>query len=142
MKIIIAFKSKRNTRKIAKVMGDALQTTPMEMDSIKKLEAADILFLGFGIYAGAVPKEVTDFVKTLNPDKIKKVVLFMTCGSGSDQSGELKATIRGQGLTLEERTFCCKGQTLLFANRNRPSTADLQQAVKFVTSFIHEGASV
>lgn len=142
MKVVIVFKSKRNTKKIANVMGDAIHTTPMEMDLIKKVDAADILFLGFGIYAGDVPKEVTDFVKTLNPEKIKKVVLFMTCGTGLDQSEKLKETIRSQGLTLEERTFCCKGKTFLFVNRNQPGTADLQQAVKFATSFINGGASV
>lgn len=142
MKVVIAFKSKGNTKKIAKVMGDALHTTPMEMDLVKKDEAADILFLGFGIYAGGVPKEVTDFVKTLNPEKTKKVVLFMTCASGVDQSEKLKETIRSQGLSLEERTFCCRGQTFIFVNRNRPGTADLQQAVKFATSFINGGASI
>jgi flavodoxin len=136
MKVVIAFKSKKNTKKIARVMGDTLHTTPMEIDGTQKVEAADILFLGFGIYAGDVPKEVTDFVKTLNPEKIKKVVLFMTCGSGLDQSEKLKETIRSQGLTLEERTFCCKGQMFLFANKNQPSSTDLQHAVKFATSFI------
>ena len=70
----------------------------------------------------------------------KKVVLFMTCASGLDQSEKLKETIRNQGLSLEERTFCCKGQAFLFANRNRPSTTDLQQAVKFATSIINGGA--
>ncbi len=136
MKVVIVFKSKKNTKKIAKVMGDALHITPMEMDVTEKVEAADILFLGFGIYAGEVPKEVTNYVKTLNPDKIKKVVLFMTCGSGIDQSEKLKDIIRSQGLTLEERTFCCKGQMFAFKNRNQPSSTDLQQAVKFATSFI------
>ena len=142
MKVVIVFRSKKNTKKIAEVMGDAMHTTPMEMDFNKKVEAADILFLGFGIYAKDVPKEVTDFVKTLNPEKIKKVVLFMTCGSGEDQSEKLKETIRNQGLTLEERTFCCKGQTFLFVNKNLPCTTDLQQAVKFATSFINGGATV
>jgi flavodoxin len=122
-------------------MGDAIHTTPIEMDSIKKAEAADILFLGFGIYAGDAPKEVTDFVKTLNPEIIKKVVLFMTCASGEDQSEKLKETIRSQGLNLEERTFCCKGHSFLFANRNSPNAADLQQAIKFAASFI-KGATV
>lgn len=141
MKVVIAFKSKRNTKKLAKVMGYALHTTPMEISPIKKVEAADILFLGFGIYASDVPKEVTDFVKTFNPEKIKKVVLFMTCASGLDQSEKLKETIRSQGLVLEERTFCCKGKFFV-ANRNLPSTADLHEAEKFATSFINGGASV
>lgn len=136
MKVVIAFKSKKNTKKIAKVMGEALHTKPMEIDGTKIIEDADILFLGFGIYAGDVPKEVKDFIKELNPTKIKKVVLFMTCGSGIDQSEKLKDEIRYQGLNLEERTFCCKGQMFIFANRNQPDFKDLQQAIRFATSFI------
>ncbi|MGB4660030.1 MAG: flavodoxin family protein [Mobilitalea sp.] len=134
MKIVIAFKSKKNTRKLAMAMGDALHTKPLELDGTAKVEDADLLFLGFGIYAGEVPKEVSDFVKTLNPEKIKKVVLFMTCGSGLDQSEKLKETIRNQGLTLEEKTFCCKGKMFVFANRNQPNSEDLQHAVKFAMS--------
>jgi flavodoxin len=133
MKVVIAFKSKKNTKKIAEVMGKALLTKPVEIDGTIKIEDADILYLGFGIYGGEVPKEVFDFVKTLNPDKIKKVVLFMTCASGKDQSEKLKESIKSQGLTLEERTFCCKGQMFLI-NRKQPNAMDLQQAARFATS--------
>lgn len=135
MKVVIAFKSKRNTKKIAEVIGEALHTKPMEIDGMIKIEDADILYLGFGIYGGDVPKEVIDFAKTLNPEKVKKVVLFMTCGSGKDQSDKLKECIKSQGLTLEERTFCCKGQMFLL-NRKQPNAIDLQQAVRFATSVI------
>jgi flavodoxin len=136
MKIEIAFKSKKNTKKIAEVIGETLHTKPVEIDGIKEIENADILFLGFGIYAGDVPKEVKNFIKTLNPDKIKKIVLFMTSGSGVDQSEKLKEEIREKGLFLEDRTFCCKGKAFLFANRNQPDFEDLQQAISFAKSFI------
>jgi flavodoxin len=131
MKIEIAFKSKRNTKKIANALGEALNTKPIEIDGTTIIEDADILFLGCGIYAGDVLPEVKDFVKTLNPSKVRKVVLFLTCGFGKDQTEKLKEEIRCQGLRLEERTFFCKGRTFSFVNRNRPIDTDLEQAVKF-----------
>ncbi|MDD3412855.1 MAG: flavodoxin family protein [Lachnospiraceae bacterium] len=136
MKVEIAFKSKKNTKKIAEVMGEALHIKPIKIDGSKKIDEADILFLGFGIYAGDVPKEVKDFIKTLNPTKIKKVVLFMTCGSGIDQSEKLKEEIRKKGLNLEEKTFCCKGKMFLFSIKNLPDDKDFQQARSFAMSFI------
>lgn len=136
MKIVIAFKSKKNTKKLANVIGEALHTKPMEIDATTKVEDADILFLGCGIYAADVPKEVKDFVKTLDSTKVKKVVLFSTSGSGQDQADKLKAEIRTQGLNLEEKTFCCKGQMFLFMNKSFPCDVDLQNAVSFAKSFL------
>ncbi|HKM34332.1 MAG TPA: flavodoxin family protein [Lachnospiraceae bacterium] len=135
MKVVIVFKSKKNTKKIADAIGKALQVKPMDIDEIVKVDDADILFLGCGIYAGDVPNEVKDFVKTLNSKKIKKVVLFTTSGRGDDQTEKLKEEIRHQGLTLEERTFCCKGQMFLFMNRSFPCDTDLQNAEIFAKIF-------
>lgn len=138
MKIEIAYKSKRNTKKIADVMGEAINTVPFEIGGTKILEDADILYLGCGIYGGDVLPEVKEFVTTLDPQKIKKIVLFMTCATGKDQAKKLKEQIRSQGFNLEERTFCCKGKSFIFVNRNCPNKADLDQAVKFAKEFIQE----
>lgn len=136
MKIEIAYKSKKNTKKLANAIGEALHTKPIEIDGSSRIEDADILYLGCGIYGGDVAKEVKDFVKTLNPQKVKKIVLFMTSGSGEDQAIKLKEEIKGQGLNLEESTFCCKGQMFLFGNRNLPNEIDIEKAVKFAKNFI------
>lgn len=137
MKVEIVYKSKRNTKKIADAIGKALKIMPVEITETTKVENADILFLGSGIYAGDVPKEVKDFVKTLTSTNVKKVVLFTTSGGGDDQTEQLKEVIRSQGLTLEERTFCCKGQMFLFMNRSFPRDVDLQNAVSFVKSILN-----
>ena len=97
MKVEIVYKSKRNTKKIADAIGKALKIMPVEITETTKVENADILFLGSGIYAGDVPKEVKDFVKTLTSTNVKKVVLFTTSGGGDDQTEQLKEVIRSQG---------------------------------------------
>jgi len=133
MKVEVVFKSKKNTKKIASIIGETLHTVPRELDGTKTIADADILYLGFGIYAGDVPKEVKSFVTTLDPTKVKKVVLFMTCASGEDQAEKLKETIRNQGLNLEERTFSCKGRMTFMVNKNQPNDVDLQNAATFAT---------
>lgn len=136
MKIEIIYKSKRNTKKVAEAMGQALNVQPRELNMKTHVEEADILFLGCGIYAGDVNKNVKAFVDTLNREKVKKIVLFSTSARGEDQLKSLKDKIKECGLNLEERTFCCKGRAMIFLNRNNPDSDELDKAVKFAKSFI------
>ena len=136
MKVEIMYKSKRNTKKVAEAMGKALNVKTKEINSSANIEETDILFLGCGIYAGNVHKEVKEFIEKINPQKVKKIVLFSTSASGKDQLQALKDKINECGINLEERTFCCKGKAMMFLNRSNPDTSDLNEAVKFAKTFI------
>lgn len=138
MKIEIVYKSKKNTKKVAEAIGQALNVSPKSLNDNLRIEEADILFLGCGIYAGDVHKDVKEFVEKLNPQKIKKVILFSTSGFGQDQLQPLKDKIKECGLNLCEETYCCKGKTMVFKNRNNPNENDLKEAVKFAKNFVNQ----
>lgn len=135
MKIEIAYKSKKNTKKVAEAIGRALNVKPKNIDSNLTIDEADILFLGCGIYAGDVHKDVKEFVEKLNSQKVKNVVLFSTSGHGQDQLQPLKDKIKECGLNLCDKTYCCLGRAMVFIARNHPDAEDLNEAVKFAESF-------
>lgn len=136
MKIEILYKSKRNTKKVAEAIGKALNVQAKELNSKTKLEETDILFLGCGIYAGDVHKDIKEFVEKLDSEKVKKIVLFSTSGYGNDQLQSLKDKIKECRLNLEDKTFCCKGRAMIFVSRSHPNSDDLAEAVKFAESFL------
>lgn len=136
MKIEIVYKSKKNTRKLAEAMGNALNVIPKQLNRKTKLEEADILFLGFGIYAGDVHEDVKNFIESLNPEKIKKIVLFSTSGRGIEQIEKVKEKIKECGLNLEKDTYNCAGQAFLFINRNHPTLQEINGAAEFAKKFV------
>lgn len=136
MKIEIVYKSKRNTKKVAEAMGQALNVKSKNISDNPIIKEADILFLGCGIYAGDVHRDVYEFVGKLNHQQIKKVVLFSTSAKGEEQMQKLKDKIKECKLNLDNNTYCCKGKAMIFMNREHPNTNDLNEAVKFAESFL------
>ena len=136
MKIEIVYKSKKNTRKLAEAMGKALNVVPKQLDASTKIEEADILFLGFGIYAGDVHENVKKFIESLNPEKIKKIILFSTSGRGIEQSEKVKEKIKECGLNLEKDTYHCAGQSFVFISRNHPTLQEINDAAEFAKKSI------
>ena len=136
MKIEIVYKSKRNTKKVAEAIGQALNVKPKSISTDIIISEADILFLGCGIYAGDVHKDVKEFVEKLDSQKVKNVVLFSTSGHGEDQLNLLRDKIKECGLNLNDKTYCCKGRAMIFISRNHPDNNDLNEAIKFAKSFL------
>lgn len=136
MKIEIVYKSKKNTRKLAEAMGKALNVVPKPLNGKTEVEEADILFLGFGIYADDVHEDVKNFIENLNPEKIKKIVLFSTSGRGVEQAEKVKEKIKECGLNLEKDSYHCSGQAFLFINRNHPTLQEINGAAEFAKKFV------
>ena len=131
MKVQIIYHSKKHTKKIAVAMGKALNITPQKLDVNGELQEADILFLGCGIYGGNVLPEVMQFAETLNPDKIKNIVLFSTSTKGEDQTTLLREKLISRGLHVDERVFAGKGSFVIFVNWNQPDKNEELRAAEF-----------
>ena len=127
----IIYHSKKHTKKIAEAMGKAIGVIPQKMEAGTVLQEADILFWGCGIYGGNVLPEVMQFAETLDPEKIKKIVLFTTSAKGEDQTAPLREKLISRGLNVDERTFAGKGSFMLFVNPNQPDKKEESKAAEF-----------
>ena len=76
MKVAVRYYTKTgNTRRLAQAIADALGVEALDIsDPID--EKVDVLFLGNSYYAFTIDPEVRDFVRSLDPDKVGKIVNF------------------------------------------------------------------
>lgn len=131
MNVQIVCHSKKHTKKIAEAMGRAIHVTPQTMNADMTSVEADILFLGCGIYGGNVLPEVMQYIETLNPEKVKRIVLFSTSAKGEDQTQPLREKLISRGFNVDAKTFAGKGSFMFFVNRSQPDKKEESKAAEF-----------
>lgn len=136
MKYAVIYKSKRNNKKLAKAIGEAIGVTPQELASFDTDQEIDVLFFGAGIYMGGVTPDILSYVEKFKPDKIKKVVLFSSSGHGINQYQTLIDKFKSLGITVEEEVYTCLGRAFFFKNRNNPNPEEVSSAASFAKKFV------
>ena len=115
---------------IAKVLGtEALPlSAPVE-------ERVDLLFLGNSYYAFSIDPEVRDFIRTLDKDKVGKIVNFGSAAMLNSTWKKVKAEADKAGIPMEEREFHCKGE-FKGLHKGRPNAEDLEAAAAFAREIV------
>ena len=129
---VVYFSQTGNTKKVAESIAEAFSGKAEPVDSVSKLGDIDLLFIGAAVYATFnhdVNPAIKTYLKTLDPDKVKKVAVFSTYAFGSS-AGKLVRYVKDLGLNVAEENFACKGKFLFF-NRAAPGKKDLQSAKEF-----------
>ncbi len=118
-----------NTKKvadaIAKTVGCEAEQIPAPID-----EPVDILFLGASVYWGGIASEVKDYIRSLDPSKIGKVVVFSTSALAERAFPQMEACLKEAGIPVEKENFYCRGQFTAL-HRGRPNQEDLKNAGEF-----------
>jgi flavodoxin len=136
MTIEVRYQSRKgNTKKVAEAIAAAVSAEAQPIDA--GVGAADVLFLGGGLYAGKPDKALTALVGALDGAAVKKIALFSTSASGKDLGAAIKEIAAGKGIAVYEKTFSCRGK-FLFMGRKHPDTADLTAAAEFAKEVISE----
>jgi flavodoxin len=129
------FSRSGNTKKVADAIAGALGIDAVSItDAGEFNNKVDILFFGAATYGNDVDKHVKNYITHLNPQFVRKVVIFSTAGADSAYPF-LKKLFDEQGISVEDRTFFCRGH-ILFENIGHPDTADLENAVMFTKSIM------
>lgn len=133
------FSRSGNTKKIAEaisqVVGQSAEIVPpaYPIDNIK------LLFLGGSAYGGKLDSKLSDYIKTLNPQKVKNIALFSTSGSPHGPANKLmKEQLEAKGIRVFEKSFCCQGKFFLFFNVGRPNSEDIKKAQEFAKEVMAE----
>ncbi|MBQ3832652.1 MAG: hypothetical protein II935_09845 [Bacteroidales bacterium] len=99
------------------------------------VEPVDTLYLGCGVMFGRIDGKVVSFIKTLTPDKVKRVVCFGSCAIIKSPVPRMRQLLEAQGVTVSSQEFTCRG-SMGPIHSGHPDTKDIEDFCKFVQTTI------
>ena len=119
-----------HSERMAKVVGEVTGVTP-QLVSVPLQGEVDTLYLGTGVFLGKIHAEVVDFIKTLTPDKVKRVVCFGSCAIIKSPVPQMRKLLEAQGVNVETREFACRG-SMGPLHAGHPNDKDMKALKEFV----------
>ena len=130
MKTAIRYYSKfGHSAKMAEVIGEVAGVKPESVDT-PLTEEVDILFVGAGLFLGKVNGRIKEFARTLDPKKVKKVVLYGSSALIDTTVAQMRKIFEELGFTVAEESFSCKGE-MGPIHSGHPDANDLQAIREF-----------
>ena len=130
MKIAVRYYTKTgNTKRLAEAVAEAVGTDALPITE-PVIEKTDILFLGNSYYAFSIDPEVREYIRSLDKEKIGKIVNFGSAAMLNSTWKKVKAEADRVGIPMDEREFHCKGE-FKSLHKGRPNEEDLQAAAAF-----------
>lgn len=136
MKIAVRYYTKTgNTKRLAQAVADAVNAQAQPI-SVPVDEPVDILFLGNSYYAFSIDPEVRDFIRSLDKEKVGRIVNFGSAAMLNSTWKKVKAEADKVGIPMDTREFHCKGE-FKGLHKGRPNDADIEAAAAFAKSFLN-----
>lgn len=123
-----------NTKRLAEAMAQVLGVEALPISEPVN-EAVDFLFLGNSYYAFNIDPEVRDFIKSLDREKVGKIVNFGSAAMLNSTYKKVKAEADKIGIPMMEKEFHCKGE-FKGIHKGRPNDDDVKAAAEFAKAFI------
>ena len=98
-------------------------------------EPVDILFLGNSYYAFSIDPEVRNFIRSLDREKIGRIVNFGSAAMLNSTYKKVKAEADKAGIRMDEREFHCKGE-FKGVHKGKPDADDLAAAAAFAKAIV------
>ena len=130
MKYAVRFYTKTgNTKRLAEAIARVLGVEALPISAPIE-EQVDVLFLGNSYYAFNIDPEVKSFVKSLDREKVGKIVNFGSAAMLNSTYKKVKAEADKVGIPMAEQEFHCKGE-FKGIHKGRPNEEDLKAAAEF-----------
>ena len=137
MNIAVRYYTKTgNTKRLAEAVAEAVGVQALPI-SEPLTERADILFLGNSYYAFSIDPEVRSFIRSLDSDKVDRIVNFGSAAMLNSTWKKVKSEADKVGIKMDKREFHCKGE-FKGVHKGRPNDDDLQAAKDFAAKIIKE----
>ena len=135
MNIAVRYYTKTgNTKRLAEAVAKAVGTEALPV-STPISEPVDILFLGNSYYAFSIDPEVREFIRSLDRNKVGRIVNFGSAAMLNSTWKKVKAEADKAGIKMDDREFHCKGE-FKGIHKGRPNEKDLEAAANFAKSII------
>ena len=118
-----------NTRRLAEAIAEAIGVEALPL-STQVEEYADILFLGKSYYAFSIDPEVRAFIRSLDKNKVGKIVNFGSAAMLNSTYKKVKAEADKAGIPMDEREFHCRGE-FKGIHKGKPDAEDCSAAAEF-----------
>lgn len=125
-----------NTKKLAQEIGHVVGCKAESIEMGLE-ENVDILFLGCSVYAGGVSSEVKNYIKNMNNNNPKKVVIFSTSALAERAFLQVSKLLKEKGIIVSENNFYCRGE-FKFIHKGKPDAADLKAAAAFAKKIMED----
>ena len=123
-----------NTKRLAEAMAKELGVEALPISNPIE-EPVDILFLGNSYYAFNIDPEVRDFVKSLDKNKVGKIVNFGSAAMLNSTYKKIKAEADKVGIPMDPNEFHCKGE-FKGIHKGRPNADDAAAAAAFAKKYV------
>ena len=123
-----------NTQKLAAAIAKELGVEALPI-SMPVTEPVDILFLGNSYYAFTIDPAVRQFVASLDPAKVGRIVNFGSAAMMNSTYKKVKAVADKAGIPMDEREFHCKGEFKRI-HKGKPDESDLKAAAEFAAGIV------
>ena len=135
MKTAIRYYSKfGHTEKMAKIVGELTNTRP-ELATVRLSEPVDTLYLGGGVFLGKVDSSIVEFINSLTPMMVKRVVCFGSSAIIKSPVPQMREMLQAKGITVYDKEFSCKG-SMGPIHMGHPNKKDLDDFRKFILTTI------
>ena len=135
MKAAVRYYTKTgNTKRLAEAVANALGVEALPIDT-PVTEQVDILFLGNSYYAFSIDPEVRAFVRSLDREKVGKIVNFGSAAMLNSTYKKVKAEADKVGIPMDEREFHCRGE-FKGIHKGKPDESDLKAAAAFARGIV------
>ena len=135
MKIAVRYYTKTgNTKKLAEAVANAIGEKALPISS-PITEPVDILFLGNSYYAFTIDPEVREFIRSLDKQKVGRIVNFGSAAMLNSTYKKVKAEADKAGIPVDEKEFHCRGE-FKGLHKGRPNEEDLKAAGDFARKII------
>lgn len=139
MKIAVRYYTKTgNTKRLAEAVAQAAGVEALPL-SEPVLEPVDILFLGNSYYAFSIDPEVREFVRSLDKNKVGRIINFGSAAMLNSTYKKVKAEADKVGIPMDDREFHCRGE-FKGLHKGRPNEEDLRAAADFAKQIIGPAA--
>ncbi|MBO6034166.1 MAG: hypothetical protein J6Q22_22505 [Prevotella sp.] len=134
MKTAIRYYSKfGHSARMAQVIGEVAGVKPESVES-PLTDEVDILFIGAGVFLGKVNGSIKEFARTLNPQKVKKVVCFGSSAIIESPVPQMRKIFEELGFSVDTDSFTCRG-SMGPIHSGHPNAADLKSLREFVNKY-------
>ncbi|MBR5680753.1 MAG: flavodoxin [Clostridia bacterium] len=133
MKCAVRYYTKTgNTKKLAEAIAAALGVEALPISEPVD-EPVDLLFLGNSYYAFTIDPEVRAFIRSLDKDKVGRLVNFGSAAMLNSTWKKVKAEADKVGIPMHEKEFHCRGE-FKGVHKGKPDADDCTAAAAFAKS--------
>ncbi len=133
MKCAVRYYTKTgNTKKLAEAIAAALGVEALPISEPVD-EPVDLLFLGNSYYAFSIDPEVRAFIRSLDKNKVGRIVNFGSAAMLNSTWKKVKAEADKVGIPMHEKEFHCRGE-FKGVHKGKPDADDCAAAAVFAKS--------